>query len=279
MKRLRSKNGFTLIECVVAMAVLAIMTIGLLMILNATVRTRNSNTQMEREVDRQVQEIVQGDNVTTEEYKDPIAFKDESGNDVGEIPGSGGGVKADKKFQENEDVDVEVGRLEYDFKNLEASPVPGGNKNNNDGKISQAGNYKVYGAADLAGGIVSINELSVNKTNDPYEVQWKIYFNANSLADERGVKVVLPVGAEKIECTTNSYNCDVHNIAVHTVRIAPSQTGHSEVIYTFLISKDDYDNYGSLSQHFMNKATGANPISVPINTEYDEKGNIVSKEG
>ncbi|MDE6579467.1 MAG: type II secretion system GspH family protein, partial [Ruminiclostridium sp.] len=47
MKKLRRKNGFTLVECVVAMAVLAIMSLLLTMILSVTLKTRNSNMQLE----------------------------------------------------------------------------------------------------------------------------------------------------------------------------------------------------------------------------------------
>lgn len=46
--KLKSKKGFTLVECVVAMAVLAIMSLLLMMILNVTVMTRNSNMKTER---------------------------------------------------------------------------------------------------------------------------------------------------------------------------------------------------------------------------------------
>lgn len=290
MKRLKSKSGFTLVECVVAMAVLAIMTVGLLMILGVTVRTRNSNTQLEREVDRQVQDIVQGDNVTTEAYKDPISFKDEAGNDVGEIPGNGGGVKADKKYQENEDVDVEVGRLDYDFKDMTASPSPGGDGGNKDGKISQAGNFKVYGAADLSGGTVKIKEAAKVTTSDPYKITWEITFNPLSLADERGIKIVFPSGASQITCTTNTQNCDVRSIATYTQRILPSQTGTNSVTFTFLMPKDDCEEdpslekqtarYLSLSEYFKNVKTGSNEVIVTINTEYDEHGNaVVPKEG
>ena len=60
MKKLLKNSGFTLLECIVAMAVLAVMTLGLLMILNVTVKQRNENSEIERSVDNQAENIVQG---------------------------------------------------------------------------------------------------------------------------------------------------------------------------------------------------------------------------
>ena len=284
MKRLCSKKGFTLVECVVAMAVLAVMTLGLLMILNITVKTRNSNMAIEQEVDRQVQEVVQGENVTTEAYEDPIEFKDADnvdGETLAEIPGGDvKGVTANKEFQENASADVEIGRLDYDFSKYEGSGEKGDGDGGGGGGASRPwDNCKVYGAITPDGGVVTVTETGATLGDDNYyTVRWIVDFKVQTGSDEKGLKVVFPMGTSDITEVYNNGCCKAVTISQNTVRIQPLGLQDKNVnftwptpvnvAFTFRIYKDDYDEYGgNLSQYFTEKGSG-NSVSVKINHDY-----------
>ena len=277
MKKLLNNKGFTLIECIVAMAVLAVMTLGLLMILNVTVRQRNANMKIENDVDSQVEKIVQEDGTTVDSLGGgDIDFGD------GVIINGGQMV-----YYDDPNADVQIGALQYD---VGSSPStgnpsnpgnPGGPAKDPDELLGQAYNYeyfKVYGAADVNGQI-HINESKTG--TDTYAVTWAVNFNTNSGSQERSVKIVLPEGSYDIDCT-NYTNCEIADMAYSTVRIQPGiLTGNewsksftskyenlaspltTTVNITFKIDKDDY-YYDNLS-NYITGSGNSNDVSVDIN--------------
>lgn len=125
MKPLKSKKGFTLVECVVAMAVLAIMSLLLTMILSVTLAQRNSNIKSEKEIDKQVENIV-GDKgtVETKDISSDIKFF-ANGAELGDvIPGNTDGAKAEKIEHQGDGVNFDS--LDYDLtaiRNSRTSPT------------------------------------------------------------------------------------------------------------------------------------------------------------
>ncbi len=147
--KLKSKKGFTLVECVVAMAVLAIMSLLLMMILNVTVMTRNSNMKTERELDEQVDKIVQSpsdkDPITQEiKFVQKVGGKEEV---IEAIPKHGDEhIKAEKVYDDGNEAELDA--LNYDFNDYDkfdkiskgggATPAP-----------ADPGSDLVYGSADV----------------------------------------------------------------------------------------------------------------------------------
>lgn len=278
MKRLADKKGFTLVECVVAMAVLAVMTLGLMMILGVTVRTRNANIEMERDIDKQAEAIVNGEGVVTEGQEIVIAFEDGSKNKAGSIV-------AVKEYYEDDASDVEIGRLKVDSDNAVYDDGDDDDDYyyNNDytpGTVTpQSGNSKVYGASVISGNTVHIEEYSAgtDKTGDVYTVAWNVTFTAKEpIVEERGVKIIFPEGSSGFSYDKDlSSNCDALKIAKTTLRIAPKAEGDVTVIFYFNISSRDYAaNLETVQKYFFNVGNGS-AADIEMNAEYDEYGQKV----
>lgn len=278
MKRLRKNSGFTLVECVVAMAVLAVMMLGLLMIMNITVRQRNLNTTMEQEVDSQVEGLVQGDTSTQTVANGVIDF----GDGIQIIGGQ-------MVYVDDSDSDVQIGALQYDV-----GSSPGSGNPANPGKpgnpapdlndiLGQAYNYeyfKIYGAADVTGKV----HITENKSGSGvYTVTWYVDFKTNSGNQEKAVKVVLPEGSYDVRYPNYS-NCLMADMAYSTVRIQPAVVYNewsqqvkydnlatplvSTATITFKISEADYKEYDCLAYYFTGngKGSNANDVNVDLNT-------------
>lgn len=266
MKKLRKNSGFTLIECVVAMAVLAVMTLGLLMILNATVKQRNLNTQMEREVDNQVEKVVQrksGDTETEDLGSDgKIVFNDGT-KDVFTLSGG------QKVYYDNKDDDsglLEIGALKF----IDAGEASDGDNDDDDDDdddddpIDITKSSKVYGAADVDKITVVYDSIDGPKEGtdadgnkyEYYNVVWKITFSADTVASYlvsgtmgvESVKVLFPEGAEIVKFKTNNlYACPyIHVLGLNrdTIRMEPQAKNSSISVYvTFEINVKDYGYY------------------------------------
>lgn len=271
MKRLKQKKGFTLVECVVAMAVLMIMSLLLSMLLNVTILTRNENMELERDIDGQVNNIAaNAPDAQLSQYNDDIqfTFDDKSFS----IPGNGSGVKANKKSYEHE---VEIGVVDYNFENFFADlPMPeelgGGadatvNRGDIGGKVGEVNLLNSSGASsvNITPHTIPITETDAdgNTVITGYTINLDVSFTAYYATPERSLKIILPIGAEYIGCSSAT-NCVVDSSAKYSVRIQPGSdrsTGGSSsgdgkggyvdggmgvsASFSFEISKEDYDNF------------------------------------
>ena len=247
MKKLRKNSGFTLVECLVAMAVLAIMMLGLLMILNAAVKQRNRNTQQEREIDQQVEQI----NDKNESKVDSEALSIKFGKDW----------KLNGVHRVYLD-DFNMGRFQYgDGSDLpteipdpdetepeETEPEPEPEPEEGDYYFERAtfSQYKVYGASQLDGDKVSVTYYSKEEVGNYYIVTWRISFNVTGeVSDQKSVKVTFPSYAklyyfDYFDKKLNYYNGNgtckiVHKLGDSTVRMEPSSTGTVTVDVEFVI--------------------------------------------
>lgn len=271
MKKHRKNSGFTLVECVVAMAVLAVMALGLLMILSVTVRQRNANTQIERDVDSQVDKVVRnaaGDGGTLVEVDD-INLSDSI---------TISGVK--KIYFDNAGSGLEIGALQIEGDAVlppVSNPKPGGNA----GTPNQtAGSkYRVYGLARLKDDTVNITQQGayVDNGDGTYTVTWRIVFSSygegtdTSLVDVvnmGAVKVVFPSTTTPVAYAVQAGNVKhVYYLGENTVRIEPGtfakdQLNAITVDIDFVISASDYkaslitDHFGSATPK-INKTSAA----------------------
>ena len=244
MKKLRKNSGFTLVECVVAMAVLAVMTLGLLMILNVTVRQRNQNTQLERNVDKQVEDVVNGN------------LSESQNIDDGDIDFGSGIVISGAKMEYNDEGDIQIGALKYDVSYTPVDPDDDDDDDDEEDENQQPSNlYKVYGASEIKNDIVTVNEQDtppVDNGDGTYTVTWRATFTVEgTTSTEKSVKIVYP-GSKIVDYEVASGNCtNIHKLGSNTVRIEPGGTGTMKVDVQFLIPKGDYS--GTLIQdHFGN---------------------------
>lgn len=259
MRRFKSKKGFTLVECVVAMAVLAIMSLLLMMILNVTIKARNNNMTMEREIDQQIDQLVKA-TVTAEAQTQQIEFVQDMGGGVTSgieaIPGDGSqGMKAKKVYNEGYDAELDV--LEYDyedyqkFKDIAKGVVPG--------SPVPAGSDLVYGSADVedgASGYITITESSCVTNGGTKTVTLKVSTKVKSASNEAAIKVTLPTGASAIKVLSQT-NAATLAISDNVVRIEPSADDTIESNFSFEISSNDYDNnYVCAKQFFTGTGTG-----------------------
>ena len=256
MKRLRKNNGFTLVECVVAMAVLAVMTLGLMMILRASVAQRNNNMILEQNIDKQVGQVVQGDDVNSKEF----------GSEVGNVIEFNDGYKINgikMVYVENDELGLQIGALDYTVAGVADPDEDSGNPGSPSPPASNihSENWNVYGALEIDYINVQQDGNAVLNDDDTYTLTWKINFNYYGSASKiKSVKVVLPANskiANDPKKTSASSDCNVHKIGNSIVRIQPKEwnTGYFEASVTFTVPASQYAAYvsnpgGFISDHF-----------------------------
>lgn len=254
MKKLRKNSGFTLVECIVAMAVLAVMTLGLMMILSVTVKQRNLNTQMEREVDNQVEKVLQGgEDVAAEDIEDgDIVFKNKD-KDVFTLTGG------QKVYYKDGDAELQIGQLKYDVGGT-PTKQPSEEKKENDDSIVVTESRKVYGITNLKDNIITVN-CDTAKTellsDGYYSVRWVITLEATSvyqyaenitntdqLMGLESLKVALPENVKVTDYKPIEGSCKfLHMLGNNTLRIELNGTSATQVYVTFKIKTDDYEKY------------------------------------
>lgn len=287
MKRLKGKKGFTLVECVVAMAVLAIMSMMLTMILNVSLRQRNSNMERDSEIDKQIENIVRdaGDKEEQEIdfdiklYANGIELSDKiPGNDTD-------GAKADKI--EHKGDSMQMDSLDYDFDNYKKFEEIENGKYGDDGADPGDGyeKSKCYGAVDVENGDVTVTEVSrggKRKDNgaidntvidgveyEYYIVGWRISFNTKdenpSNSPEKSVKVRIPKSGKLTAWDDTMGGAEVDALSDTAVRIQPTSTGVSQNDIKFIIPAEDMDDYGSVANFFNGVGSGG---STTVKIDY-----------
>ncbi|HBH95163.1 MAG TPA: hypothetical protein DDX91_05375 [Ruminococcaceae bacterium] len=280
MKPLKSKKGFTLVECVVAMAVLAIMSLLLTMILSVTLAQRNSNIKSEKEIDKQVENIV-GDKgtVETKDISSDIKFF-ANGAELGDvIPGNTDGAKAEKIEHQGDGVNFDS--LDYDFdsykkfENIANGKIPGGAEDDPGPGYEKS---KCFGALNIDKGEVTVKEKSRmgkrksdgaivsvvdGEDYEYYIITWNITFNAKEASDEKSVKLrIPPEGKLSSADTVNKVkgNPIVDNLSNTAVRIQATTAGDIEIDIKFKVSADDIDDYGCVEKFFKGSGEGSSAV-------------------
>lgn len=284
MKRLKGKKGFTLVECVVAMAVLAIMSMLLTMILSVTLRQRNSNITLDSEIDKQVENIVAGGGDTESKDIDLDIKLYANGVELSDkIPGNNDGASAEKIQHKGDGVNLDS--LDYDFEDYKKfEDIANGKIDGGDGAKPGEGydTSKCFGALDIEDGKVTVSEVGSRggkrKDNgkidaavtpgveyEYYIVMWRITFTTNAVAPEKSVKLRIPKSGKLTYWDNIQGGAIVDALSDTAVRIQPEATGYSENDIKFIISAEDIDDYGSVVQFFNGAGSGT---STTVNMEY-----------
>lgn len=248
MKKFRKNRGFTLIECVVAMAVLAIMTLGLLMILSVTVRQRNQNTQIERDVDNQVERLLQDSNTAIETIS-PAEGNIVFASGAPEVSTSEGEVTtafedpnkivitgAHMVYFDDPDSDLQIGALQYGTV-AETTTNPDETTATQDPEETattppvttapeiEEKDIKVYGSFKTLNDWVYVTELSATDNGGTTTAIWYISFKSaggdKQYSAEKSIKVALDPNLTQLTPLALSGKCNLSKISRNVVRIEP----------------------------------------------------------
>lgn len=282
MVKMKNKKGFTLVECVVAMAVLAIMSLLLMMILTITINSRNANRKIEREIDSQVDYLIANESTAAEAFAQTLVFEVENPGDTKfteTVPVAGtnaagvdNGIDADKIYATGTAAtDVEVDILKYDFedynyfkdiKNNTSTPLPG------------SSGEKAYGGAKISGNItVNGSKTDIMNGTDVvgHHVTLRFSCNVTACSKTAGIKIVLPSGVYNVEKGSGSSSITtITPTSSDVVRIQPAfgtdenrAPGNIVAEIKFDISKSDYDrNFKSVSQFYADSNTASDNATL-----------------
>lgn len=276
MKKLKRKGGFTLVECIIAMAVLAIMSLLLTMILSVALRIRNENIRLEQDLDKQVDDLANG------------AAAEDPADKIDEIEIDGISIPANKVYAQvggigkvNSDLDDYFDKLGTP-KPIEDNSNPGANPDS----LKWEKTKPCFGHIDLidAGSVnIYYNESdNLTKSGDTYTVEWRVKFDVKEYSQEDSVKITLPTKASFIDWSTarsvdGKYD---HNFNKRTVRkitesiimIRPydAESKNIDVYIYFTIPKENYENDFKNLQYYFSEGK-VNGTSSPYSVE---KGNF-----
>lgn len=269
LKRLRKNKGFTLVECVVALALLAIMSTMVMTILSMASQVHSANRSAEQAMDEQVVGMAQGSITATTEVDPVIQFY--NGNTaVAAIDGSTTGI--DVNFNRDSSSKYPIGGLEFD-----CEAYQGVIENEAGGAGGGDASTRVYGACNTSTVTVAQASSTFDSASNTYTIKWQIQFSVSECADILAMKVVMPIGA-KYKTSAGS-SCNTLLISDRTLRIQPTSNGSCTTVLTFELSKTDYDVfYRSFANYMRNKSVedsvDTSTTAVNFNRVVDEKGAV-----
>lgn len=259
MKKIKNKSGFTLVECVIAMAILVIMSLLLMMLLTASINARNNNRQLESNLDGQVNQLVADVGLAQDAYEETIQFEvaiPGEANYVETIPVAGtdamgvdNGLDADKIYVPNNEAEVDI--LEYDFEDYQHfKDIKDGNLPGNPASPTLG---KAYGGAKINGNIEidETGKTDITEGSDVvgYSVTLKISCNVTQCSTTAGIKLVLPSGVYNVKKGSCTNVTTLALVSSDTIRIQPAlgtdenqAPGNISAEVKFDISKSDYEN-------------------------------------
>ncbi len=263
MKIMKNKKGFTLVECIVAMAVLAIMTLLLSMLLSISLNQRNNNMVLERQIDDEVDKLVSSNDSVKGKtnYKSNIEFKVDDAESPFDKIDSNALNSSDKLYIKNDD-EIKLGSVKYDYKEeyFKNKVKDGLDHDNNDFIDTNTDSERIICAFDGTSGIsdITIKEVTGKSSyvGSIYTVYWSVDFSLKKCSPEKAVKITLPSGANYIGVdlmgiNMNLKNCKIYQNEENQIRLQPcsvSPTSWNGVIY-YNGANENYDEDGDLEVH------------------------------
>lgn len=279
--RKTNKKGFTLVECIVAMAVLAIMSLLLTMILAVALKSRDQNMAIEKSIDEQLEKIAaNGAGAVTEDCNSGIKLKNGGWSET--IPGnSASGVTANKKYYDNEN--SRIGFLDYDFSGFNFASAGGVGAVPEPGDDTETHKYKSFGTAKLdAATRINITDntnptksesefFGISKNSDnTFTVTWTIKTKFTEIAPERALMLRLPTGASEIKRISISDKYDLYVIEKDVIRIGCTKDAPTNDIIakiSFKLSEEKLKEYKNVAVYFGNPGAVTNNVIIDYGIE------------
>lgn len=244
-KLLKRNKGFTLVECIVAIGVFAVMSALVMQILALAIRQHRNNNRIEQDLDAQVQKIIAMDNSLLQSETIDIVMgfiKDGTNNAAGNLAIDNVIVYQNPQDEEN------PGRLELNTFDATIAPDTGGNNTNNQGGNMVTAEDRCYGTKGLDSIKISCAEnFDGNKVTVTLNVE--IADSSDILCQSIGnaFKVTLPGYASNLVVNAKS-NTSYLRMSTNTdsmsYRIYPTSLSNRtdpSVTFTFEMSKADYE--------------------------------------
>lgn len=260
MKKLLKRKGFTLVECIVAIAVFALMSALVMQILALSIRQYRSNHHIEMDMDAQIQNIVDYNNLTQKETTD-VAIEFMKGSGDG---GTAGSIEindvAIKKPVDNPDA---LNRLELNTFDAEIKNDGSNKQKQNGGMITE--DIHCYGAKGITEITLSTTEETLDNGMKKITVGMQIDDNDYILssAECNAVKLVLPGLAQNINVAITdggklgylrlSKSDESINYRFYDKNVASdSQDALFTATITFEMTEEDYNTqYQSFAKYFI----------------------------
>lgn len=259
MKKLLKRKGFTLVECIVAIAIFALMSALVMQILALSIRQYRSNHHVETDMDTQIQNIVDYDKLVPRETVDiAIEFIKDGGT------GTVGKIKVDdvsiKKPENNPDDPSGSERLELNTFDAVIKDDGGKDKDKQTGGMI-TDDIHCYGAKDIDGVYFNVTETDINEALKEIQIEMIIYDSKTvlSTAECNAIKLVLPGSAKNVAVTSIDANLDYLRLSKSEASInyrfydndISSKNSQYNATITFYMTPEDYaKDYVSYGKYF-----------------------------
>ncbi|MGN0598030.1 MAG: prepilin-type N-terminal cleavage/methylation domain-containing protein [Ruminiclostridium sp.] len=250
--KLKNKRGFTLVECMVALVVFALMTAVVSGILSVALKEYKSNNDNQENLNLQEQDFAEGNSHVKEVNKiDTLTIDFEGGVSI-EVD------DVSNKASDNQS-GLQLNKLDATIAKESEGGGGGGGGPKPDIKTTSP---HLYGTKAVTKVSVTASAFDTTKTVDTITLNLSITDSSNLLSVAGySIKLVLPKGAYNVnpsvsygrwDYTTDDYDeLDTEKESTH---IRFTQCAGAAIQVQFDITKDDYDaNYGSFCKYFIDK--------------------------
>lgn len=271
--KLKSNSGFSLVECIVAIAILAIMSAMVMAILSAAVNLRKQNSESEASIDSQVDSIIDDPTaIVSENFTESITFQKGTADEFEIKADAAEGITATRLYDDT--ADLQISAVDFDYTAYVANVI------NTEGGASLTAGARAYGGVQTVGQQITIQTpVNLSSPSGIVEVQWNCSFTLDTAQDaSKSVKLKLPIGATITESdiTVIAPSVDVKPrvLSDNSVRIGAvvggdnvMPAGNYNVVLKFKMSAADYTNYyKSLSNYLNNKLLSTDTVDLATNT-------------
>lgn len=272
LKRLLKKKGFTISEVLVAMMIFAIMSAIVMQILAIAINQHNRNVNSEKDMDKQVQDIVEyNSNMVKRDNADiAINFVRTGSNKVASIDIAGA------EIMKNNGSDGSDGRLELNTIKANIDKDSSGDDDNKDNAGMVSEHDHIYGTKGITS--ITVTETTADKDDSTKTVTLSVTITDNNnvlmKAESNSLKIVIPDNNFNPKVTVNGSNMKYEPLSSTNFRFtAVSKATSYSFTIKFDLTNDDYTNeYKSFAKYFIDpEYSGSDETTLRSATFKDSK--------
>lgn len=253
IKLLKRSKGFTLTECLVAMGVFALMAALVMQILAVSIAQHAKNNRVEKDMDAQIQNIVD-ENALVERETTSLAMNFVKGGAAGSgtnVTISGVSVKQDGDGSDNNER-LEINTLDA---SITPSDSPGDKEEGGAGMVTS--DIHLYGTKGIKKVIVTQSKCLLVDGVYQMQIDFSIETPESMLseAESCAIKVALPESSKNIVVTPDT-NMTYSMLTSTRVRFSDKSFSSKETAYTmhitFTLAEDKFNSeYKSFAKYFI----------------------------